>query len=299
MDIFLTRLFSGMTAGSIYAMVALALVVVFRSSSTINFAQGEFALFTTYVSWWLTERGWNVWLTLIPAVILGFVMCAVAERFLIRPVRKKDETAVLIVALALFTGLNGLDGWIWGSADKVYPRLIPIHDDSFIGLAGARLYYDSLFVLVSLVVVVGTLGLLLNKTNLGLQMRAVATNPESAGLCGIKVGRVFMISWGIAGVIGSLAAAILIPVLPPGQLGLPGMFNILIFGTVAALLGGLDSVKGAVVGGFALGIGLAMINGYGSFFGGSISLTVALVVIVAVLGLKPNGLFGTRRLERV
>lgn len=299
MDIFLTRLFAGMTAGSVYAMIALALVVVFRSSATINFAQGEFALFTTYVSWWLTERGWNIWATLIPALLLGFVMCAVAERFLIRPVRKRDETAVLIVALALFTGLNGLAGWIWGSDDKVYPRLIPIYDDSFVQIADARLYYDSVFVVVSLIVIVGVLSLLLNKTNLGLQMRAVATNPESAGLCGIKVGRIFMISWGLAGVIGSLAAAILIPVLPPGQLGLPGMFQMLIFGTVAALLGGLDSVKGAVVGGLALGVGLSMINGYGSFFGGSISLTVALVVIVAVLGLKPNGLFGTRRLERV
>lgn len=299
MDIFLTRLVAGMTAGSVYALIALALVVVFRSSATINFAQGEFALFTTYVSWWLTEHGWNIWLTLIPALALGFIMCAVAERTLIRPVRKRDETAVLIVALALFTGLNGLAGWIWGSNDKVYPRLFPIELDSFVSVAGARVYYDSIFVVLSLLVVVTVITLLLNRTNLGLQMRAVATNPESAGLCGIKVGRIFMISWGLAGVIGSLAAVILIPVLPPGQLGLPGMFHMLIFGTVAALLGGLDSVKGAVVGGLSLGVGLAMINGYGSFFGGSISLTVALVVIVMVLGLRPNGLFGSRRLERV
>ena len=299
MDILLTRVFSGMTAGSIYVMIALALVVVFRSSTTINFAQGEFALFTTYVSWWLTTHGWNIWLTVIPAVALGFVMCAAAERFLIRPVKKRDETAVLIVALALFTGLNGLAGWIWGSDDKVYPRLVPIYDDSYLSFGGARVYYDSIFVVVSLVVVVGLVTLLLNKTNLGLQMRAVATNPESAGLCGIKVGRIFMISWGLAGAIGSIAAIILIPVLPPAQLGLPGMFQMLIFGTVAALLGGLDSVKGAVVGGLSLGVGLAMINGYGSFFGGSISLTVALVVIVMVLGLRPNGLFGSKRLERV
>lgn len=299
MDIFLTTLFSGLTAGAVYAMIALALVVVFRSSATINFAQGEFALFTTYVSWWLTTLGWNVWLTLVPAVILGFVMCAAAERFLIRPVRARDETAVLIVGLALFTGLNGLAGWIWGSDDKVYPRLVPIEADSFLDVAGARLYYDSIFVVLSLVFVVGVLSLLLNRTNLGLQMRAVATNPESAGLCGIKVGRIFMISWGLAGVIGSLAGAILVPVLPPGQLGLPTMFHMLIFGTVAALLGGLDSVKGAVVGGLSLGVGLALINGYGTFFGGSISLTVALVTIVAILGLRPSGLFGTRRLERV
>ncbi len=299
MDIFLTRLFAGMTAGSIYAMIALTLVIVFRSSATINFAQGEFALFTTYVSWWLTERGWNIWVTLIPAVVIGFVLCAAAERFLVRPVRRRDEAAVLIVGLALFTGLNGLSGTIWGSDDKVYPRLVPVSVDSFLEIAGARLFYDSLFVMGALVVVVGGLTLLMSRTNLGLQMRAVATNQESAGLCGIKVGRVFMISWGLAGAIGAVAAAILVPILPPGQLGLPGMFHMLIFGTVAAILGGLDSIKGAVVGGLSLGVGLAMINGYGSGLGGSISLTVALVVVVAVLGLRPSGLFGSKRLERV
>ncbi|NLA64905.1 MAG: branched-chain amino acid ABC transporter permease, partial [Leucobacter sp.] len=114
MDILLSRVFSGMTFGSVYVLIALCLVIVFRSSSTINFAQGEFALFTTYVTWWLTQKGLNVWVAVVPAIVVGFIMGALAERWLIRPVRKRDEAAVLIVALALFTGLNGLDGWIWG-----------------------------------------------------------------------------------------------------------------------------------------------------------------------------------------
>lgn len=299
MDVLLTRAFSGVTAGSIYVMIALALVVVFRSSSTINFAQGEFALFTTYVSWWFTERGVNIWLTLIPIIILGFIMSAVAERYLIRPVRKRDETAVLIVALALFTGLNGLDGWIWGSDDKPYPRLFPSDESDYVTILGARLHYDTMFVVGAMILMVTAVSLLFNKTSLGLQMRAVATNPESASLCGIQVGRVLTFSWGLSGVIGSIAGAILIPILPPGQLGLIGMFHVLIFATVAALLGGLDSIKGAVVGGLVLGVGLSMINGYATFVGGSISLTVALVIIVVVLTLKPTGLFGSRRLERV
>ena len=142
MDILLTRLFAGATAGSVYVLIALCLVIVFRSSSTINFAQGELALFTSYVSWWLTEHGWNIWLAVVPAVVLGFAMGAVAERWLIRPVRKRDETAVLIVGLALFTGLNGLDGWIWGSDDKVFPRMLP-STRSYFTIRGARLYYDS------------------------------------------------------------------------------------------------------------------------------------------------------------
>lgn len=299
MDIFLSRLFSGMTSGSIYVLIALALVIVFRSSSTINFAQGEFALFTTYVAWWLTERGLNIWLVLVPVVILGFIMGALAERLLIRPVRKRDETAILIVALGLFTGLNGLDGWIWGSDEKVFPTMFPSGEESYFSVFGARLHYDSMLVwLVTIAVVVG-MTLLFKRTNLGLEMRAVATNPQSASLCGIKVGRILTVSWGLSAAIGSLAGVMLVPTIPPGQLNLSSMFHILIFASAAALLGGLDSIKGAVVGGLIMGIGLAMINGYATFIGGSFSLTFALILIVAVLTVRPTGLFGTRRLERV
>ena len=299
MDILLARLFSGMTAGSIYVLIALALVVVFRSSTTINFAQGEFALFTTYFAWWLTEQGVGIWWALIPTIALGFIMGALAERFLVRPVRKRDETAILIIGLGLFTGLNGLDGWIWGSDDKVFPSVFPDGQDDYISVLGARLHYDSILVFASMVGVVIGLSLLFNKTSIGLQMRAVATSSESAALCGVKVGRILTLSWGLSAAIGSFAWVILIPVVPPGQLNLAGMFHILIFAAAAALLGGLDSIKGAVVGGLVLGVGLAMINGYVTFIDGSFSLTTALILIVIVLTVRPTGLFGTRRLERV
>lgn len=299
MDILLARLFSGMTAGSIYVLIALALVVVFRSSTTINFAQGEFALFTTYFAWWLTEQGVNIYVAVIPTVLLGFVMGALAERFLIRPVRKRDETAILIIGLGLFTGLNGLDGWIWGSDDKVFPSVFPEGQDDYISVMGARLHYDSILVFFAMIAVVAGLSLLFNKTSVGLQMRAVATSPESAALCGIKVGRILTLSWGLSAAIGSLAGVMLIPIVPPGQLNLASMFHILIFAAAAALLGGLDSIKGAVVGGMVLGIGLSLINGYVGFIHGSFSLTTALILIVIVLTVRPTGLFGTRRLERV
>ncbi len=299
MDIFLARLFSGMTSGSIYVLIALALVVVFRSSTTINFAQGEFALFTTYFAWWLTEKGVEIWVAVVPTVLLGFLMGALAERFLIRPVRKRDETAILIIGLGLFTGLNGLDGWIWGSDDKVFPAVFPSGDGDYLSVLGARLHYDSILVFGSMIAIVAGLSLLFNRTTIGLQMRAVATSPESASLCGIKVGRILTLSWGLSSAIGSFAGIILIPVVPPGQLNLSSMFHILIFATAAALLGGLDSVKGAVVGGLVLGVGLSMINGYVSFIDGSFSLTTALILIVIVLTVRPTGLFGTRRLERV
>lgn len=299
MEIFLDRLFAGLTAGSVYVMIALALVVVFRSSGTINFAQGEFALFTCFVAWWLTTQGWPLILAMLAAMLVGFFMGVAAERFLIRPVRKRNEAAVLIVALGMFTALNGLDGWIWGPADKLFPRLFPNGDNDYLIIGGSRLHYDAIGIMAAMALVVVLLGLLLNRTKLGLSMRAVATNPESASLSGVKIGRVLSVSWGISSALGAFAGVLLVPVLPPNQLNLSAFFPILIFASAAALLGGLDSIKGAVVGGLAFGVAEAMLNGYATFLHGSMQLTVAFTIIVAVLVVRPAGLFGSRRVERV
>ena len=177
--------------------------------------------------------------------------------------------------------------------------MFPSGENDYISIAGARLHYDSILVCAVTIGVVVGLTLLFKKTNLGLEMRAVATNPESASLCGIKVGRILTVSWGLSAAIGSLAGVMLVPTIPPGQLNLASMFQVLIFASAGALLGGLDSIKGAVVGGLVMGIGLAMINGYATFIGGSFSLTFALILIVIVLVVRPTGLYGTRRLERV
>jgi branched-chain amino acid transport system permease protein len=205
MAIFLERIISGGTSGSIYVLIALALVVVFRTSSTINFAQGEFALFTSFVAWWLHTKGAPLLVALFAAMAVGFVMGVVAERFLIRPVRRKSEVATLIVGLGLFTSLNGLDGWIWGPSDKFFPELLPSKNSDYISIDGARLHYDSIGIVLIMILVVATLTLLLNRTSLGLQMRAVASNPESASLSGVKVGRVLSLSWGLSAMIGAIA----------------------------------------------------------------------------------------------
>lgn len=299
MEIFLDRLFSGLTSGSVYALIALALVVVFRSSTTINFAQGEFALFTTFVAWWLTTKGLPIALALVAAVVVGFAMGATAERVLIRPVRRRNETAVLIVALGLFTALNGLDGWIWGAEDKPFPEIFPHAADDYVSVLGSRLHFDSIGIIVAMGLVVGALHLMFNHTSLGLRMRAVAANPESAALAGVNVGRVLSTSWGLSAAIGSFAGVLLVPVLPPNQLSLSSFFSILIFSSAAALLGGLDSVKGAVIGGIGFGVAERMINGYATFLGGSLQLTFALAIIVVILVFRPTGLFGARRIERV
>jgi branched-chain amino acid transport system permease protein len=298
-EIFLDRFFSGMTSGSIYVLMGLALVVVFRASSTINFAQGEFSLFTCFVAWWLTTNGMPIIVAMLISMAVGFGMGALAERVLIRPVRRRNETAVLIVALGLFTGLNGLDGWIWGAGSKVFPHILPEDPSDYFSVAGARLHYDSIGIFLVMLGVVALLTLLFNRTPLGLQMRAVATNPETAALSGIKVGRVLSFSWGLSAAIGTLAGVLLVPILPPNVLDLSSFFSILILASAAALFGGLDSVKGAVVGGLGLGVTESMLNGYATFLGGSLELTVALVIIVLVLVVKPTGVFGTVRVERV
>ena len=247
MTLFLERLISGLTNGSIYAILALALVVVFRATGTINFAQGELALFTTFVAWWLTTMSWPIWAAIGAALALGFLLGALMERLLIRPVQRRSDMAVLIVALGLFTGLNSLAGMLWGSETKIMPSPFPNGPTDYISVGGARVYGDALGVLVALVVLLVLMSLLFRKTRVGLHMRAVADNAESATLAGVPTSRILAIGWGVAAAIGALAGVLVTP-LSPQQLGLTTMFPIFIAASAAALFGGLDSLVGAVVG---------------------------------------------------
>jgi branched-chain amino acid transport system permease protein len=298
MDIFLERLFDGVTNGAVYAIMALALVVVFRSTGTINFAQGEMALFTTYLAWWLTTVGLPVWLGAIAAGATGFLLGAIVERTLIRPIRRRNDMASLIVALGLFTAFNALAGLLWNSETKPMPSLFPAGLEDFFPIAGARLYWDALGVWLVVLALIAGVFFLFNRTRLGLHMRAVADNAESAALSGVPTGRILMLGWGLAGIVGSLAGVLVTP-LSATQLSLTTMFPILIYASAAALFGGLDSPVGAVVGGLAIGVLEALITGYVEFIGGTLPQTAALVVIVLILLFRPTGLFGTRQLERL
>ncbi|GAB2829890.1 branched-chain amino acid ABC transporter permease [Actinocorallia aurea] len=298
MDIFLERLFDGVTNGTVYAIMALALVVVFRGTGTINFAQGEMALFTTYIAWALTTQGIPVWAAALAACAVGFVLGATVERTLIRPVRRRNDMATLIVALGLFTGFNALAGLLFDAETKTMPGLLPGGQDDYLAVGGARLYFDALGVWLVVAVLIGLVFALFNRTRLGLHMRAVADNPESAALAGVPTSRILMLGWGLAGVIGSLAGVLIAP-LSAQQLSLTTMFPILIYASAAALFGGLDSPGGAVVGGLAIGLLEAMITGYVDFIGGTLQQTAALVVIVLILLFRPTGLFGTRQMERL
>lgn len=211
MELLIQRLIDGVARGSIYALLALALVVVFRGTGSLNFAQGEMALFATYIASTLTLTGLPVWLSILAVCAISFVIGAGIERTVIRPMERRSPFAVVVVSIGLFLLFNGADQIGWGLNARSLASPFPNTPDDFFRLAGAPIRYERLGLFVVLMAVAAALWLLFNKTKLGLAMRAVATNQESAKLVGIRVGRVLMFSWGLAAMIGALSGVMLAP----------------------------------------------------------------------------------------
>jgi branched-chain amino acid transport system permease protein len=307
MALFLQRLVDGLSSGSVYALIALGLVIIYRGTGHLNFAQGEMALFSAYVVYQMGEWGLPIGIALIIGLGTGFVIGSIAEVGLVRPVSKKSPFAVFIVTIGLFQLLNWLSGAIWGdqvlpnsgvgSKQQQYPSLFPDQPDDFVKIFGAAIRYQSLGVFGLTLVVTALLFLLFNKTKFGLAMRAVASNSESAKLVGIRVNTVLMVSWGLAAAIGALGGVVFAGINNSVSLGL--MFTVFIYGSAAATLGGFDSPGGAVIAGLAIGVIENMAAGYIGFIGQEMKLAVAFVVILVVLMVKPSGLFGTAKVERV
>lgn len=307
MALFLQRLVDGLSQGSVYALIALGLVIIYRGTGHLNFAQGEMALFSAYVVYQMGEWGLPIGVALVIGLGTGFVIGAAAEVGLVRPIAKKSPFAVFIVTIGLFQLLNWMSGAIWGdqvlpnsgvgSKQQQYPSLFPDQPDDFVKVFGAAIRYQSLGVLALTLAITGLLFLLFNKTKFGLAMRAVASNAESAKLVGIRVNTVLMVSWGLAAAIGALGGVVFAGINNSVSLGL--MFTVFIYGSAAATLGGFDSPGGAVIAGLAIGVIETMAAGYIDFIGQEMKLAVAFVVILVVLMVKPSGLFGTAKVERV
>ena len=308
MELFLQRLFDGLSQGSVYSLIALGLVIIYRGTGHLNFAQGEMALFCTYVVYQCGEWGLPIGISLIIGMGVGFALGAVTEVTLIRPVAKKSQFAVFIVTLGLFQFLNWLDGAIWkdqplpnsgvGSNQTSFPSLFPNKPDDFVNVFGAAIKLQSIGVFLLVLVLFGLLYLLFNYTKLGLAMNAVASNAESAKLVGIRTNMVLMVSWGLAAAIGALGGVVFAGINSNVNLGL--MFTVFIYASAAATLGGFDSPGGAVLGGLIIGVIENMAAGYAEeWVGQELKVGVALVVILVVLLVKPSGLFGTAKVERV
>jgi branched-chain amino acid transport system permease protein len=290
METFLHQVLSGLATGGIYASIALALVMIYQATHLVNFAQGEMAMFSTYIAWSLIESGLPYWVAFGATVVTAFAMGIVIERLIVRPIADKSELAVVVVFIGLLVIFNSIAGFIWTYSLKTFPTpfspaLIP---------GNKYLTSHEIGAMLITLLELGALYVFFRFTSLGLAMRAAAYNPVSSRLVGVRVGRMLALGWGLAAVIGAIAGMMVAHVvyLDPNM-----MTGILLYGFAGALLGGIDNPGGAVVGGFIVGVAENVLGAY--VIGTDLKLSVALVLIVGVLTLKPAGLFGKTIVKRV
>ncbi len=292
MERFIQLVIDGIAIGSIYGALALALVLIFRSTGLVNFAQGEMAMFSTFIAWGLVETGLPLGVALLSALVLSFIGGMVIERVLIRPVEGEDPLTILIVTLGLFILINSAAGWIWGFENRGFPSALP---EGSAEIGNINISYESLGIVAILLGVSGLLVLLFQRTKLGLAMRAAAANPASSRLVGINVGRTLMIGWGLAALLGALAGVLVAPQL---FLDVNFMGGVLVYSFAAATLGGFDSPKGAIIGGWIIGVAETLAGDYIGFIGSDLTILVPLTIIFVVLLVRPNGLFGSPEVVR-
>ena len=285
----LQQVFSGLAAGSIYASVALALVMIYRSTDLVNFAQGEMAMFSTYIAWTLVNAGAPFWGAFAITLVASFVGGMLIERVLIRPVENAPVLAAVVVTIGLLLIFNSVAGWIYSYTVQDFPSPFPDRP-----LFHALITTRDLGVIAVTLIMLLLLFLFFRFTSTGLAMRAAAQNPASARLCGIRVGHMLAIGWGLAAAIGATAGIMVAPVLflDPNMMG-----GVLLYAFAGALLGGITSPVGAVVGGLIVGVTENLVGTY--LIASQLKLTVALALIILVLVFKPNGLFGTAIVRRV
>jgi branched-chain amino acid transport system permease protein len=293
MDIFIQQVVSGLATGGIYASLALALVMIYQATDVVNFAQGELAMFATYICWSLINAGLPYWVAFISTLGIAFVGGVVIERVLIRPVENAPILSIVMVTLGLLVICNSVAGWIWTYVQKPFPSPFPSNpfkiDNIVFGAHDVGQIQVTLLVLLCIY-------LFFRFTPLGLAMRAAAHNPVSSRLVGIRVGWMLALGWGLAAVFGAVAGMMVAPVLTlePNLMG-----GVQIYAFAAATLGGFTSPGGAVLGGFIVGVVENLVGTYVSFIGTELKFTVALAMIIVVLLVKPTGLFGSTVVKRV
>jgi len=292
MSQFLSFTLSGIALGAVYAAFALCLVLIFRATRVLNFAQGAQAMFTSYLALQLIEHGYSYWLALPAALLAGFVLGGLIERVIMRPVENGPEINPVIVTLGLFVAIEALAAILFGNVLEAFPAPFSLAGLS-VGGSTIALTPNDLYKVGAVVVAMVLLLLLFSATSLGLRMRAAAFGQEVARLLGVRVGRMLTLGWALAGLVGSLAGLLIAAggVISPGY-----MDGVVVFGFVAAVLGGLDSFLGAVVGGLVLGVTSSYVSGY---LGSELVTLAGLVILAAVLLLRPGGLFSSSVARKV
>jgi branched-chain amino acid transport system permease protein len=291
MQEFLQLVVSGVASGGIFASLALALVLIYNAMGLVNFAQGEMAMFATFIAYALIEHGLSYWIALPLTLGLAFIGGVAIQRLVIRPVERAPVLTLVIITLGLATLFNGLAGFLFGYVPRSFPSPFSVQT---VSVLGAFISYQDLGVIAVSAVVLVLIYLLLQRTTLGLSMRAAAHNPESSRLLGVRVSWMLALGWGLASLVGALSGIMVAPVL----LLEPNMMQtIIIYAFAAAVLGGIESPLGAVVGGLIVGVIVNLAGAY--LVGGDLQLAVAFLIIVIVLIVKPNGLLGRPSVRRV
>jgi branched-chain amino acid transport system permease protein len=293
MGTFIQLVIDGLSTGSIYAALALAIVLVNQATGLINFAQGGMAVLSAYVAW--AVYGWGVPLivAILIAIVFSFLLGAVVERYLIRRFEGGDPDTAVVVTIGLLTLITGICAWIWTYNNRLFPSLFPLET---VQIAGAVVSVRSLGTFIVIVAMMGVLQALFIGTKLGLALRAVAINPHSSAFSGLPVGRLLMVGWGLAAVLGAVAGVLVAP-----QLTLtPGMMDsALVYALAACILGGLSSPVGVVVAAWLIGVLENLAAVYVPFIGHDLKIAVPFILIFVVLIIRPQGLFGRKAVVRV
>lgn len=291
-ELLLQQIVAGFATGAIYACMALAVVMIYQAIHHLNFAQGEMAMFSTYFAWQFMEWGLHWSLAFLIAIVLSFILGFLIERIVFKPIERAPVLSHIVVFIALFSIINSLAGFIWdftiksvaspfGEGGFMDSRLLSNHQAGMIGVTILMLIAIWAF---------------FRFTRVGLAMRAAAANPESARLVGIRVNMMTALGWGLAAAIGAVAGILIAPVvfLEPNM-----MLSILLYGFAGAVLGGLTNPLGAVIGGFLVGIIENLAGTYLGEIGAELKLSIALVLIILVLVIRPQGLLGRKIVQRV
>jgi branched-chain amino acid transport system permease protein len=291
---FFQQVVFGLAIGAVYASLALAIVLIYRTTHVVNFAQGEMATFTTYIAWSLTaNHGWSFWPAFFATIVIAFMLGAATERVIIRPFERGDPLTLILVTIALFVIFNGLVQWIWGPEQKAF---LGAFSPKPYTIAGVAVSHQDVGVIAVTLVTVGVLWLFFRFTKMGLAMRAAAIAPVASRLMGVRVGWMYAAGWGFAASLGAVSGMMVAPIvfLNPSM-----MQTVLIYSFAAAVLGGIESPVGAVVGGLALGLLTTLLGAYVSFVSVDLELPIAFSILILVLLFRPAGLLGRQVVRRV
>jgi len=292
MELFTNQVLAGIATGAIYACMALAIVMIYQAIDHLNFAQGEMAMFSTFIAWQLMQWGLGFWPAFLLTLAISFAGGIIIERALFKPLTNAPILAQVAGFIALFAILNSVAGLTWDFTIKQFPS--PFGSSGFLGSQLISTHQAGMIGVTLLLLVL--LFIFFRFTRIGLAMRAAASLPESARLVGINTSWMIALGWGMASAIGAIAGMLIAPVvfLEPNMMG-----GILLYGFAAAVLGGLTSPLGAVIGGFLVGVFENLVGTYIPGVGNELKLPIALALIITVLVIKPSGLLGRAIVQRV